>query len=302
MLTYLTTSLFDSPAQTLINTVNTVGVMGKGIALIFKQLYPEMYEQYRQLCEAGKLDIGKLYVYRTPHKIIVNFPTKKHWRGRSQLDYVQAGLEEFVRSYEKYGISSVSFPQLGCGNGELDWSQQVQPLMERYLKDLPIPIYIHLYPQSPEFVPERLDAEYARQVQLERQVVSFAQVWQDLRSNFGSPTPQLPLFPPVTTVPVEIDEEKIVFKLLSGQSNLVYRQDLEDLWNTLRLHGTVSLDDIPEPIRINDAAKLVFDLLSQLPYIRSINLQPLKSPIPIEGLQYSPPAQTTPATEVEMVV
>ncbi len=113
MLTYLTTSLFDSPAQTLVNPVNTVGVMGKGIALIFKQLYPEMYEQYRQLCQAGKLDIGKLYVYRTPHKIIVNFPTKKHWRGRSQLDYVQAGLEEFVRSYEKYGISKRFFSPIG---------------------------------------------------------------------------------------------------------------------------------------------------------------------------------------------
>jgi hypothetical protein len=174
--------------------------------------------------------------------------------------------------------------------------------MERYLKDLPIPVYIHLYPQSPNFVPERLDGEYARQVQLERQVVPFAQVWQDLRSNFGLDTPQLPLFPPATTVSVEIDEEKIIFKLSLSQTKVVYRQDLEDLWNTLRLHGTVSLDDIPEPIRITEAAKLVFNLLSQLPYIRQINLQPLKSRTPIEGLQFSPPAQIIPTIEVEMVV
>lgn len=145
MLTYLTTSLFDSPAQTLINPVNTVGVMGKGIALVFKQRYPEMYRQYRELCQAGKLDIGKLQIYRAPNKIIVNFPTKKHWRDPSRIEYIEVGLEEFVRSYDKYGIASVSFPQLGCGNGGLDWEGQVQPVMERYLKNLSIPIYIHLY-------------------------------------------------------------------------------------------------------------------------------------------------------------
>ncbi|MBI1879338.1 MAG: macro domain-containing protein [Chloroflexi bacterium] len=92
MLTYLTTSLFDSPAQTLVNTVNTVGVMGKGIALVFKQRYPEMYRQYRELCLAGQLDIGKLYVYRMLNQVIVNFPTKKHWRNPAQIKYIEAGL------------------------------------------------------------------------------------------------------------------------------------------------------------------------------------------------------------------
>ncbi|HLD94727.1 MAG TPA: macro domain-containing protein, partial [Anaerolineales bacterium] len=157
MITYLDISLFDSPAQTLVNTVNTVGVMGKGIALAFKQLYPEMYQEYRKLCEERKFTVGMLYIYRTPNKIVVNFPTKQHWRTPSRLDYIEAGLKKFVDRYQDYGISSVSFPQLGCGNGELDWQKQVQPLMEKYLKDLPIPVYIHLYPQDPDFVPERLD-------------------------------------------------------------------------------------------------------------------------------------------------
>ncbi|HXV97424.1 MAG TPA: macro domain-containing protein, partial [Anaerolineae bacterium] len=160
MLTYLTINLFKSPAQTLVNTVNTVGVMGKGIAKTFKQLYPEMYQEYRRLCQEKKLTIGKLYIYRTPNKIVVNFPTKKHWRNPSRVEYIQIGLEEFVKVYDRYGISSVSFPQLGCGNGELDWEQQVKPVMEQYLKDLPIPVYIHLYPKLPDFVPERLEAEY----------------------------------------------------------------------------------------------------------------------------------------------
>lgn len=145
MITYLTTNLFDSPAQTLVNTVNTVGVMGKGIALLFKQRYPEMYHQYRKLCQAGELEVGKLFIYRAADKIIVNFPTKKHWRSPSRLEYVEAGLKEFVRHYPEYEISSLSFPQLGCGQGGLNWEQEVQPVMEGYLKDLPTPVYIHLY-------------------------------------------------------------------------------------------------------------------------------------------------------------
>jgi O-acetyl-ADP-ribose deacetylase (regulator of RNase III) len=298
MLNYLTTSLFNSPAQTLVNTVNTVGVMGKGIALIFKQLYPEMYEQYRELCLTGKLDIGKLYIYRTPNKIIVNFPTKKHWRSRSQVKYIEAGLKEFVDHYHKYGISSVSFPQLGCGNGELDWERQVQPLMEQYLKDLPIPVYIHLYPKLSDFVPERLDEEYASQVQLERQTLSFVQVWQDLQANLLARSPQLNLF----TSTIDIDQEKITFKSLSAPPIIVYRQDVEDLWNTLRLDGTVSVENIPQSIQASGAGRLIFDLLSTLTYIRPVDLQPLKRSAPIAGLQYLPPAQINRIEEAEMVV
>ena len=144
MLTYLTTNLFDSPAQALVNPVNTVGVMGRGIALEFRQRYPEMYYEYRQLCRTGKLRIGQLYVYHSQDRIIVNFPTKDHWHNHSRVAYIQAGLTEFVRSYIQYDINSVSFPQLGCGLGGLDWKQQVQPVMERYLKDLPISVYIHI--------------------------------------------------------------------------------------------------------------------------------------------------------------
>lgn len=294
MLTYLTINLFHSPAQTLVNTVNTVGVMGKGIAAVFKKLYPEMYQEYRRLCKAGKLNIGKLYVYRTPNKIIVNFPTKKHWRNRSKVEYIEAGLEEFVRSYTNYGISSVSFPQLGCGNGELDWERQVQPVMERCLKDLPIPVYIHLYPQSPDFVPERLDLKYARQVQRERQVLSFDRVWQDLQAIAMGHLDQF-------AETLDMNDESVSFKQPTDQQVVVYRQDLEDLWNTLRLRGTLSVDEVPQPIQADEAVDHVFALLTQLPYIWSIDLQPLKHSTPIKGLQYMPPPETDPTTEVEIV-
>lgn len=149
MILYLTTDLFKFPAQTLVNPVNTVGVMGKGLAKRFKVRFPEMYNEYRNLCMDGKLVTGKLFVYHVSNgtgQIVVNFPTKYNWRNPSKIEYIEAGLQEFVRVYGDHKIRTVSFPMLGCGNGGLDWKRQVGPMMERYLKDLPIPVYIHLYP------------------------------------------------------------------------------------------------------------------------------------------------------------
>jgi O-acetyl-ADP-ribose deacetylase (regulator of RNase III) len=298
MLTYVTISLFDSPAQTLVNTVNTVGVMGKGIAAVFKRLYPEMYQRYRRLCKEGKLDVGMLYIYRTPNKIIVNFPTKKQWRQRSRAEYIEAGLKKFVTHYGDYGISSVSFPQLGCGHGELSWETQVQPVMERYLRDLPIPVYIHLHPKPSDFIPERLDAGYARQVRLERQRISTDRLWQDLRRLVGR-SYQLTLFGPI----VEMDEEHILFKPLSGRSEpvIVYREDVEDLWNALRLRGTVRETDVPQPIGENGAISWLFEVLKHVDYIQPVTLHTRDQGVS-QGLRYVPLPDTTLLREAEIVV
>lgn len=298
MITYVTISLFDSPAQTLVNTVNTVGVMGKGIAAAFKKLYPDMYGQYRHLCQEGKLTIGTLHIYRTANKIIVNFPTKEHWRRPSRVEYIEAGLRKFVEHYGDYGISSVSFPQLGCGHGELDWETEVQPVVERYLRRLPIPVFVHIYPQSPDFVPERLDSDYAGQVRLERQRISTDRLWQDLRQLVG-PTHQLTLFGPI----VEMDEEHILFRPLGdkGEPLLVYRQDVESLWNLLRLRGMVRETEVPQPIGEEGATAWLFELLQRVEYIRSIHLR-AAGHSPSQGLQYVPLADTRTPETVEIVV
>ena len=143
MLKYVEGDLFSSPAQVLVNTVNTVGVMGKGIALEFKKRYPEMFLQYKEQCDKHKLVIGKLMLWYEPDHWLLQFPTKEHWRNPSKLEYIEKGLMAFVRKYADYNISSIAFPKLGCGNGELDWND-VKPLMEKYLKDLPIDVYIYL--------------------------------------------------------------------------------------------------------------------------------------------------------------
>ncbi|MDW5299691.1 MAG: macro domain-containing protein [Sedimentibacter sp.] len=143
MLTYIKGDLFSSPAQVLVNTVNTVGVMGKGIALEFKNKYPEMFKAYQNACENQSFDIGKLLLWKKSEKWILLFPTKKNWRAPSQISYIEKGLEKFVQSYEKLGIESIAFPRLGCGNGGLDWNV-VKPIIEKYLKPLPIHIYIYV--------------------------------------------------------------------------------------------------------------------------------------------------------------
>src|SRR5690606_33711753 len=102
MIRYVAGNRLDSKAQALVNTVNTVGVMGKGIALQFKKAFPENYHLYKKACKAGEIEIGKLFVTRDSNlhageKIIINFPTKKHWRNPSQYRYIQAGLNDLVR-------------------------------------------------------------------------------------------------------------------------------------------------------------------------------------------------------------
>lgn len=142
MIAYVKHSIFESSAQTLVNPVNTVGVMGKGLALSFKKRYPEMFEEYKRLCAAAWLKPGHLHLFRTGDCWILNFPTKEHWKDSSRIQYLDSGLGRFASRYAAHGITSVSFPMLGCGNGGLDWGM-VQPLMEAHLGPIPIPVYIH---------------------------------------------------------------------------------------------------------------------------------------------------------------
>lgn len=146
MIKYVRGDLLKSPTQVLVNTVNTVGIMGAGIALQFKEQYPEMFQKYQLLCKKKLLDIGKLYLWKptnTSSKEILLFPTKKHWLNLSELNWIEAGLQKFVENYERLNIKSIAFPKLGCGNGGLSW-HDVKPSMEKYLGPLPIEIYVYI--------------------------------------------------------------------------------------------------------------------------------------------------------------
>lgn len=113
MLTSVTGSLFDSSAQTLVNAVNTVGVMGKGIAAEFKARFPAMFTEYAAACRTGTLMVGTHQLHRGAEKWVLNFPTSQHWRSPSRLEWVDAGLAEFAATSAALGITSAAFPMLG---------------------------------------------------------------------------------------------------------------------------------------------------------------------------------------------
>lgn len=133
-------NLLKADAEALVNTVNCVGVMGKGIALQFKQAFPDNFRQYKQACDAGAMQLGEVLVVPTNQKenpaYIINFPTKYHWKGKSKLEDIKSGLESLVRLVRLLGIESIAVPPLGCGNGGLDW-QDVKPLIESAFAGLP---------------------------------------------------------------------------------------------------------------------------------------------------------------------
>lgn len=137
-------NIFDSKCQTLVNTVNCVGVMGKGLALDFKKKYPLMFERYKHFCNEGQIEIGRLHLVKNVNydHWILNFPTKKHWRNNTKIEWVEIGLKHFLETYEKIGVTSVAFPLLGCGNGKLK-KEDVLPLMEKYLSQCNIDIEIY---------------------------------------------------------------------------------------------------------------------------------------------------------------
>jgi O-acetyl-ADP-ribose deacetylase (regulator of RNase III) len=135
--------LFATQAQTRVNTVNCVGVMGKGVAQGFKERFPAMFEDYAMRCGRKEVRLGEPYPYfGVPHIIILNFPTKDHWRSPSRLADIERGLDYFVQHYVEWGIKSVAFPPLGCGNGGLNWGE-VGPLMYGKLRKLDIPIEVY---------------------------------------------------------------------------------------------------------------------------------------------------------------
>ncbi len=139
MITLTKGNILLSKAEALVNTVNTEGVMGKGIALQFKESFNENYKLYRQACDKGEVRVGKMFVTQNFNmdgaKYIINFPTKKHWRYPSKLEYVMDGLDDLKNVIRDYNIKSIAMPPLGCGNGGLEWSV-VKELIYSKLGDL----------------------------------------------------------------------------------------------------------------------------------------------------------------------
>lgn len=147
MIQNITGNIFESKADALVNTVNTVGVMGKGLALQFREEFPENYRLYHKECESGLFDVGQLLITEEANragerKIIVNFPTKRHWRYPSEYSFIESGLKKLREEIQDRGIRSIAIPPLGTHNGGLDW-MKVKPMIESLLSGLDCDIYIY---------------------------------------------------------------------------------------------------------------------------------------------------------------
>jgi O-acetyl-ADP-ribose deacetylase (regulator of RNase III) len=133
-------NLLEEKAEALVNTVNCVGVMGKGIALQFKQAYPENFRHYEKACKASEVQPGQMFTVATGSllnpRYIINFPTKRHWRNNSKIEDIKSGLVALVQQVQRLDITSIAMPALGCGNGGLNWAN-VKPLIESAFAQLP---------------------------------------------------------------------------------------------------------------------------------------------------------------------
>ena len=140
MITYRKGDIIVADVEALVNTVNCVGIMGRGIALQFKKAFPQNFKEYEVACKRGEVEPGRMFVHRTGHitnpRYIINFPTKRHWKGNSRLEDIEAGLIDLVKVIKELGIRSIAVPPLGCGLGGLDWNE-VRPRIEAALQEVP---------------------------------------------------------------------------------------------------------------------------------------------------------------------
>jgi len=152
MIHYTKGNILESSAKVLVNPVNTVGVMGKGLALQFKKEYPFNFSEYKEVCKEKKLNIGGYLAVKEKNKIILNIPTKEDWRNPSKYEYVEAGLKAISKFLKErpFGdndpeakIDSIAIPPLGCGNGGLEW-EKVKQLIESYLGNINLNILVYV--------------------------------------------------------------------------------------------------------------------------------------------------------------
>lgn len=280
MLIYKRTSLLESNAQTLVNTVNCVGVMGKGIAKEFKKRDPRMFAAYKKICDQKQLEPGKLWLWRGSANWVLNFPTKKHWRSPSRLEWVEAGLKKFVATHEAQGITEISFPKLGCGNGNLDWDD-VRPLMEHYLSDLSIPVFVHDFTKDiglPEHL-EHLADELSKTVVHELSFSSFLETLETI----SKMSPSISLDDQLTfesrfqdhSLNIRSDDESWTFE----------EDDLRGVWLSL-MNGLVTKEKAGWTA--SGAAMPLMTMMWLMPDVRGVQIQRLGKSGPELAVELKP--------------
>lgn len=266
MIQYIRGNLFTSNAKILVNTVNTVGVMGKGIASDFKKYYPKMFEEYKQLCDMNQLNIGDLHLYKTTNKWILNFPTKEHWRSPSKIEFIEKGLQRLIQDAHKLQINDIAMPKLGCGNGGLDWDSQVKPIVEKYLKKSPINVSI--YDFDKDIIPEHLTQKDIEEWLLsEPENLSFRLFFEDLLNIYKKKTLFLEHFSLNNQeFIVNYDEKERLFAIQNNnQKFILSKEDIKTMFFTLKNRGKLCYEDIAHELYAYKDE--IFDFFTKLNYV-----------------------------------
>lgn len=262
MLTFHRTSILTSSAQTVVNTVNTVGVMGKGLAAAYKKRFPDMFSEYKEVCASGLLDPGAYWLWKGNEQWVLNFSTKMHWRNPSKLEYVENGLKKFAQEFEALGVREIAFPRLGCGNGGLDWGV-VKPLMVSYLHKLPITIYIHDF-EKKIGCPEHEDLESGTIFSGD-----FEGFLNDIHSTLMLNKGRLSTLAFHRDFDVKIDQCRNLLTTGQDEGLLADEDDLYRIWSVL-MKSPLTREDLPE--QAFDKALFLFSILASLPYVRPVNI------------------------------
>ena len=272
MITYVKGDIFTSPAKIIVNAVNTVGVMGKGIALEFKNRYPEMFDSYKGICEEKKFDVGDLVLWKGASKWVLLFPTKRHWRKPSKLEYIEQGLIKFVECWDKLGANSIAFPKLGCGSGGLEWDA-VRPLMEKYLKPLPIQIFVYEKDSGTE----------------QKNIVSIPSCKESTVTGYEKFRLQLKKYMENSESISELTdsgelEEKDGILYFNG--DVLEEQEICKVWNWIRDVGVFRTKEIPE--EFGSTANVVLNILHRMNYISEVIVSEdgIDFPVDANGYQY----------------
>lgn len=265
ILTVLEGDIFTSPAQTLVNPVNTVGTMSAGLSQGFKRLFPTMFEAYRQACQADEFSPGQLLLYRTPHKWVLNFPTRRHWRAVVRLETIEQGLLKFAAGFAEQGIVSVSFPLLG--EETLGW-EQVRPLFTSILGHLPLMIYLH--PQA-EQTP--LSAQVLRRwLAAPPTTPSFAAWWRDLLRHLRREPHLLAQDVAYQAVlPKEGQKPSLRLQPPTGEALYLSESALRELWAYVTQVGYVLPHALPQ--QLDAHGPLIVALLTRSRLLRALRFQ-----------------------------
>lgn len=293
MITLVHGDLFTSPSRVLVNPVNTVGTMSGGIAEDLRQVYPDMFARYQALCEADALTIGQAFLYRTPHKWILNLPVKKHYRASIRLEAVETALRKIATLYAEQQFGSVSLPVQPLIEQDVRWDDLL-PLLHSYLGTLPIMVYVHLAadPRLPE---TRYNVTtLSRWLLGTPQHVSFETFWRGL-SSIVRRYPQMEMLEDGRTFQANFRRDEKNPRLISLRLTMqdddevfIPQSLLRDLWQYLLTSGYAHPRHLPSGL--DAAGEMIVTLLSRLSYLRPLLLQPTDQPAAI-GLHYTPPAE-----------